>query len=160
LTPDGRFLLSGSPFGGEGAVLYDLDQGTSRPLEWADGEATWVALDPTGRIALTADETAGVVRVGAVGGPTAHRIDPALNSYPSISPDGQWIVAVQGRSHTITLWPTPDLSQPPLYTLPYADLLAKLRTLTNLRVVAEPASATRWGLATDPFPGWEEVPTW
>jgi hypothetical protein len=37
-------------------------------------------------------------------------------------------------------------------------ICTKLRTLTNLRVVRDPDSETGWAL--DPFPGWEEVPTW
>jgi hypothetical protein len=47
-----------------------------------------------------------------------------------------------------------------LHTLPYDQLLAKLRTLTNLRVIEDPESATGWGWGIDPFPGWEEMPTW
>ena len=38
--------------------------------------------------------------------------------------------------------------------------MAKLKTLTNLRVVRDPDSATGWKLTHDPFPGWAEVPQW
>jgi hypothetical protein len=41
-----------------------------------------------------------------------------------------------------------------------ATLIAKLKTLTNLRVVRDPESSTGWKLTHDPFPGWETVPTW
>jgi hypothetical protein len=34
------------------------------------------------------------------------------------------------------------ISKPPLHTLPRAKLLAKLRSLTNLRAVRDPKSAT------------------
>ena len=61
---------------------------------------------------------------------------------------------------TIRLWPMSDLAQPPLHTLPIAELIAKLETLTNLRVVPDPDSMTGWKLEIGPFPGWEEVPTW
>jgi hypothetical protein len=44
--------------------------------------------------------------------------------------------------------------------LPREELIAKLKTLTNLRVVRDPDSATGWKLTHDPFPGWETVPTW
>jgi hypothetical protein len=54
----------------------------------------------------------------------------------------------------------PDLSQPPLHTLPLGELLAKLGSLTNLRVVAAPESATGYDIEPGPFRGWAEVPTW
>ena len=43
---------------------------------------------------------------------------------------------------------------------PRARLLAKLESLTNLRVVRDQESETGWTLTHDPFPGWETVPTW
>ena len=60
----------------------------------------------------------------------------------------------------IRLWPMPDLSKPPLHTLPYDELMAKLRALTNLQVVEDKASATGYRLEIGPFPGWKDVPTW
>lgn len=39
-------------------------------------------------------------------------------------------------------------------------LLAKLRSLTNLRVVADPATATGYKLELGPFPGWATAPQW
>ena len=54
----------------------------------------------------------------------------------------------------------PDLAEPPLHTLPRDVLLAKLRSLTNLRVAEDPASPTGWKLTVGPFPGWDEVPRW
>ena len=54
----------------------------------------------------------------------------------------------------------PDLAKPPLHTLPREDLIAKLKTLTNLRVIRDEESPTGWTLTHDPFPGWETVPTW
>ena len=54
----------------------------------------------------------------------------------------------------------PDLSKPPLHTLPRDELIAKLNTLTNLRIVRDEGSATGWKLEVGPFPGWETVPTW
>ena len=54
----------------------------------------------------------------------------------------------------------PDVTKPPLHTLPHAELLAKLDALTNLRVVRDPPSATGWTLDVGPFPGWKDVPTW
>jgi hypothetical protein len=40
------------------------------------------------------------------------------------------------------------------------ELMAKLRALTNLQVVADPAAATGYKLEIGPFPGWKDVPTW
>ena len=40
------------------------------------------------------------------------------------------------------------------------DLLAKLRSMTNIRVVGDPDAATGWKVEIGPFPGWAEVPTW
>ena len=56
-------------------------------------------------------------------------------------------------------WPMPDLSKPPLHTLPLDELIAKLKTLTNLRVARDEESATGRKLEVGPFPGWETVPT-
>ncbi len=45
-------------------------------------------------------------------------------------------------------------------TLPHDELIAKIKTLTNLRVVRDEGSPTGWKLEVGPFPGWETVPTW
>jgi WD40 repeat protein len=76
-----------------------------------------------------------------------------------IDPLGRWI-ASGGDDSTVRLWPMPDLSKPPLHTLPHHELIAKLKTLTNLRVVRDEESSTGWKLEVGPFPGWETVPTW
>jgi hypothetical protein len=38
--------------------------------------------------------------------------------------------------------------------------MAKLETLTNLRVVRDEESSTGWKVEVGPFPGWETVPEW
>jgi hypothetical protein len=76
----------------------------------------------------------------------------------AISPDERWIASASDES--ISLWPMPDVTKPPLHTLPHAELMAKLDALTNLRVVRDSTSATGWKTEVGPFPGWKDVPTW
>jgi hypothetical protein len=52
----------------------------------------------------------------------------------------------------------PDLSQPPLHTLPKEELLDKLRQLTNLRVVPDDSSPDGFRLDVGRFPGWRTMP--
>jgi WD40 repeat protein len=77
----------------------------------------------------------------------------------ALSPDLRW-VASAGTDGTLRLWPMPDLDKPPLHTLPREELLAKLKSLTNLRAVRDAESETGWTIEAGPFPGWETVPTW
>ena len=50
--------------------------------------------------------------------------------------------------------------QKSLDSLSHDELIAKLHSLTNIRVVRDEESATGWKLVVGPFPGWETVPTW
>jgi WD40 repeat protein len=77
----------------------------------------------------------------------------------AVSPDGRW-VASSGEDNTLRLWAMPDLSKPPLHTLPHDELLARLKSLTNLRVVRAPEAPAGWKIEIGPFPGWRDVPTW
>ena len=118
-----------------------------------------VAMDATGERLATGDEN-GVVRVGRASGEEPHLLlgHSALVLAVAFSPDGRWIASASGDE--IFLWPMPDLTKPPLHTLPHDELLAKLRSLTNLRAVRDPESDTGWTIEIGPFPGWREVPTW
>ena len=40
------------------------------------------------------------------------------------------------------------------------ELVAKLKSLTNLRAVRDPKSPTGWTIELGPFPGWKDVPSW
>ena len=117
-------------------------------------------MDKEGKIAVTGDSS-GIIRVGPVSGEEPHLLlghDERVFCL-AIDPLGRWI-ASGGQDGTLRLWPMPDLSKPPLHTLPREQLIAKLETLTNIRVVREEASPTGWTLTHEPFAGWTEVPTW
>jgi len=126
------------------------------------GQRLWTAaFDPSGRVIVTGDND-GVVRVGPATGEEPHLLSgghAGQVTAVAVSPDGGWLASVSdgGSFH---LWPMPDVTKPPLHTLPHAGLMAKLDALTNLQVVRDPASSTGWKLDVGPLPGWKDVPTW
>ena len=114
-----------------------------------------------GRTVLVTGDRNGIIRVGPATGEQPYLLlghEGEIQSL-AIDPLGRWIASA-GQDGTLRLWPMPDLSKPPLHTLPRKALIAKLETLTNVRVVRDPQSSTGWKLSHDPFPGWETVPTW
>ena len=78
---------------------------------------------------------------------------------PTISPDARRVAQGYGDG-SIRLYPMPDLSKPPLHTLPHDELVTRLKAFTNVRAVRDSESDTGWKLELGPFPGWETVPTW
>jgi WD40 repeat protein len=142
------------------AVLLELESSTVTRLDRFGEDVTSVAIDPAGTIAITGDRD-GEVRVGSVIGEEPHLLLGHESTVwaLAIDPRGRWI-ASGSEGGTIRLWPMPDLSKPPLHTLPHDELIAKLKTLTNLRVVRDEDSPTGWKLTVGPFPGWETVPSW
>jgi WD40 repeat protein len=167
LRRDGRLAIvrEGDPKPEERQLVrvYDSEAGTSRDLPRVFGEARGIqclALDPSARVVATGGFD-GIVRVGRLDGGAPHLLAGHKGTLDrvSISPDLHW-VATSGEDNTFRLWPMPDLSRTPLHTLPLDQLLAKLRSLTNLRAVRDPASASGWKIEVGPFPGWKDVPTW
>jgi WD40 repeat protein len=148
------------PLGGPGHVMVtDLASGETRTLASHGQEVMSIGIDRAGTVVASGD-AGGVIRVGPITGEEPHLLLGSADEIRdlAIDPKGRWIASVSGT--TLRLWPMPDLSKPPLHTLPREELIAKLKTLTNLRVVRDPESATGWTLTHDPFPGWETVPTW
>jgi WD40 repeat protein len=103
----------------------------------------------------------GIVRVARDSDREAHLLlgHVGVSGFAAISPDQRW-VASTGDDNTLRLWPMPDLDKPPLQALPRDVLVAKLKSLTNLRAVRDPKSATGWSIELGPFPGWKNLPTW
>jgi len=69
----------------------------------------------------------------------------------------RWLASA-GEDRTIRLWPVPDVSKTPPHLRTHEEVLARLRSWTNLRVVPDPQSATGWKLEVGPFPGWAKLP--
>ncbi len=142
------------------AALHDFRTGEVRRLWFPGGQTRWMSLGPEATIWAGTYED-GIIWVGRTDGDEVHLL--AGHEGPvrhlAISPDCKWIASA-GEDNTIRLWPMPDLSKPPLHTLPHGDLIAKLHSLTNLRVVRDEESSTGWKVDVGPFPGWAEVPEW
>jgi WD40 repeat protein len=167
---DARYvLLTEFTLGRDGGELrpirvYDTHAATFTTLPVGldePGQARFAtALDPSGRVAAVGGDD-GMVRIWRLGDSKVHILDGHKGALAAvaISPDLRW-VATTGEDNTLRLWPMPDLSRPPLHTLPLDQLLAKLRSLTNLRAVRDPSSSTGWKIEIGPFPGWKDVPTW
>jgi WD40 repeat protein len=140
-------------------ALLDLQSGSKTPLRSHGERVTAVGMNEEGTIAVTGDLD-GIIRVGPITGGEPHLLLGNSDEIwdLAVDPRGRWIASASGTE--IRLWPIPDLSRPPLHTLPRGELIARLKTLTNLRIVRDEESSIGWKLTHDPFPGWETVPTW
>ena len=141
-------------------VYNDLATRSSRALPAFGNCVSDFELDASGAVLVTGDKD-GIVRVGRLAGEEPHLL-VGHKGYifgVAISQDlGR--IASTGEDNTLRLWPMPDLDKPPLHTLPHGELMAKLKSLTNLRAVRDPKTGTDWKIELGPFPGWKDVPSW
>ncbi|HSL19503.1 MAG TPA: winged helix-turn-helix domain-containing protein [Methylomirabilota bacterium] len=140
--------------------VFDLATGLTRKITSHGNKINPIAVDPRG-VVLVSGGVDGVVRVGPLSGEEPHLLFGHTRPLyeVAVSGDGHRIASCGGDG-PIRLWPMPDLTKPPLHTLPHDELLAKLHSLTNLRAVRDPASDTGWTIEIGPFPGWATVPEW
>ncbi|HEX9186993.1 MAG TPA: hypothetical protein VGB87_07975, partial [Vicinamibacteria bacterium] len=162
-APDGRTVLvarvGDDPHQPPDLAVFDLETGSERPVLSHGATVGAATLDPSGRFVVTASAD-GVVRVGPLDDDTEPHLLYGHGqgvTAVAVSPDGRWIASA-GEDGTIRLWPMPE--GPPLQALRYEALLAKLRALTNLRVVADPAAVGGYKIDTGAFPGWASFPQW
>jgi WD40 repeat protein len=142
------------------AWIHDLTAGTSTELTGHGNGVSSLALDASGTLAVTGGSD-GIIRVGPTSGGTPHWLVGPRGDIESVavSPDGRFIASGHADG-AIRLWPMPDLTRPPLHDLPRPELLARLRSLTNLRVVRDPDDPESFVVRAEPFPGWHTLPEW
>ncbi|HVS14942.1 MAG TPA: protein kinase [Thermoanaerobaculia bacterium] len=162
LSPDGRQLLGIravlGPSGAVGtALVSDLEGKEPRSLDTHGNQVTCVAWDPAGRFVVTGSRD-GIVRVGAPSGEEPHLLlgHEGTVRDVAVDPERRWIAST-GEDGTVRLWPLPG-EGPPLHTLPHDELLERLRSLTNYRVVKDPATAGGYRLDFEPLAGWNRPP--
>lgn len=150
--------LNGMPNATSELVLYDLKEGKSFPISSHGNRVFCVAFDPSGTRLVTGDYD-GIVRVGPITGEPPHLLLGHESSVHDIvvHPAGQWIASIEDRG-TVRLWRMPEGK--PFSTLPYNELLNRLRVLTNVRAVVDKASSTGYRIRYAPFPGWEKAGNW
>jgi WD40 repeat protein len=161
-SPDGRLILGiRAPIGPGGAVgralVYDVARKEERPLDTHGDQVVSVAWHPSGHLVVTGSRD-GIVRVGPVTGEEPHLLlghEAGVRDVEA-GPDGTW-VASASEDGTVRLWPLPAEGAP-FHTLPIGELLARLRSLTNFRVVRDPAAAGGYRLGFEPFTGWNRPP--
>ncbi len=161
ISPNGDLLYTAgsTKIPGRRAGFYDLSSGQYTHLE-THADADSIAVNSSGTVVVTGSND-GTIRAGSTDGSPPHvLLGHRQSAHISISPDGRWIASIGRTDGSLRLWPMPDVRSPVLTTLPHDKLIAKLKTLTNLRVVRDEESATGWRTEFGPFPGWAEVPEW
>ncbi|MCM2316024.1 MAG: protein kinase [Thermoanaerobaculia bacterium] len=165
ISRDGRRMLSTSAdfstLSSEIARFDDLSNGASLALPGLGRSVLSLGVDPKGEMVMSGD-VQGVLKVCKSSGGEPHLLfghSAGMVWEVTTTSDGRWIVSA-GNDGTIRVWPTPELEKSPLQALPHAQLLDLLRSLTNLRVVSQPASATGYATQAETFRGWHAPPRW
>jgi WD40 repeat protein len=141
-----------------GAGVYDLETGELTELP-SHGRAGSIALSPDEKFIVTGDVD-GTIRVGPVNGEEPHLLMGHTDYVMALALiDDRWIVS-GSTDGSLRVWPMPDLSRPPLHTLPREELLAKLRSFTNFRAVPDAAAPNGYRIDYEPISGWPTMPEW
>jgi WD40 repeat protein len=159
---DGRRLYVRSQENDLRSIL-DLEDGSSTPLPDDHQRPTSYTWHPGGSI-MVSGHSDGEIRVGSTLSEEAHLLlghEPGQNDVWT-SPDGNWVASASSGDGALILWPMPDLTKPPLHTLPHEELMARLKSFTNLRAVPDEESHAGYRIEADfsEYRGWGTVPEW
>lgn len=137
--------------------IVDLDDGSRRPIRSHGNRLVKVAVGPAGQTLVTAGRDR-VIRAGPIDGGEPHLLygheaEPLLIA---VSPDGREIASTEPGK--LWVWPMPTGT--PRHRLPHDELVARLRSLTNVRVVEDPEGPNGYSFDLDPFRGWADTPEW
>lgn len=161
VTSDGRYIAVASatvrewfrvPQSTSVLVILDLQQNKIHPILSHGNRVYRVAFDPAGKVLVSGDVD-GIVRVGPIDGTTPHMFfgEPGQIGDVAVDPQGKWIAAALLNQPIVQLWRMPQ--DAPLQALPHDQLLKKLLSFTNVRVVADKTSSTGYRIEVVPFHG-------
>ncbi len=122
LTPDGQsaiVLLYEEKLGNSNAVIVDLTTGEGRSVEGLQGSFSGVAFAHRDDVIAVASENGDVQIKRLSGGEPYILYGHETSVYGlAFSQDDSLIAAVDQRG-TVRVWPVPDLTRPPIQTMPY-----------------------------------------
>jgi len=139
--------------------MINLKDGSSRTIS-SHGNRVYVAkFDVSGNSLITGDMD-GIVRVGPISGEEPHLFFGHTSGIVALDvhPHNNWIASTEMMKPIVRVWPVP--TGRPLQLLSHDELLTRLRSLTNVRIVADSATASGYQTKFEALKGWEESPTW